>query len=101
MLERRQGGGVVVGELREAHVAWVGVAAAPARMPVADRLVVVAAQARDPGAAENLDRPVGVRTEAAEVAEAPCLVRTARGHFREHSRERPLVAVDAAEGGQP
>ena len=93
--------GVVVRELREAVVPGIRVSAPAIPAPAADGFVVVAAQHRDPGAAQDLGGAVGVGAEAAEVAQAPREVGAAPPQVAQRGGQRQVVAVDPAEQRDP
>jgi len=76
------GGRVVERDLRGRAVDGVEVAAAAVALVETDRVVVVALDADDAGGADAVEGPIGMRTEAAEVAEAVAL-RDLRGGGQE------------------
>ncbi len=80
-------------------VARVGVAAAAVGQIVADRVIVIALHHRHAALEENRKHAIGMRPEAAQVAQAEGGGRAAAGSVVEHGLERERVVVHAAEEG--
>ncbi len=90
---------VIVADLGEVVVARIGVATLAIVQAVADGVVVVALNTRNPFGSKNLQAPIGVRAKTAEVSQAVNRFDSARPGIEDRSRQCQMVAVDAAEAG--
>ena len=97
MLRRGVGHGVRVAQPREVVVAGIRVPAAAVRRSVGDGRVVVALNRHDAALTQQRDGAVGVRAEAADVAEAEDGLYAAGPSVVERRRQGRHVAVDTAE----
>jgi hypothetical protein len=99
VLARGAAARVVVADLGEVVVSRVGVAAVAVVRGRRQRLLVVPLDGRDPLAAQDLDGPVRVRAERAEVAEGEDRVHPPGPRLLERRAQREVVRVEAAEEG--
>jgi len=90
---------VLVTDLGKVIVAWVGVAALAVVELVADRVVVVALDAKDFVFAQEFETAVRARAKATEVAQAVDRVDVALLRILQRNRQSKVIAINASETG--